>query len=118
MIKEETIIQKIEEICCDQGITKYELCTKADMNQSTLSSFMRKNWMPTITTLDRICMGFEITLSQFFAGMGESVVTGPYLDLTGDQMEIVDAWNRLNEDEKHYVRAFILSLSRDMDKAE
>jgi transcriptional regulator with XRE-family HTH domain len=118
MIKEEAIIQKIEEICCDQGITKYELCAKADMNQSTLSSFMRKNRMPTITTLDRICKGFEITLSQFFAGMGESAVTGPYLDLTSDQMEIVDAWNRLNEDEKHYVRAFILSLSRDMDKAE
>lgn len=118
MIKEEAIIQKIEEICCDQGITKYELCAKADMNQSTLSSFMRRNRMPTITTLDRICKGFEITLSQFFAGIEESAVTGPYLDLTSDQIEILDAWNRLNEDEKHYVRAFILSLSRDMDKAE
>lgn len=51
----------------ERGWTEYQLAEKADLPQSTISSWYRKGMMPTVPSLQKICVAFGITLSQLFA---------------------------------------------------
>ena len=58
-----TTITKYRE---DRGWTEYQLAERSGLPQSTISSWYRKNMMPTVPSLEKICNAFGITLSQFF----------------------------------------------------
>jgi len=59
-----------------------------------VSTWYRKNQIPTIPTLDKVCRGLGITLSQFFAEGDEAV------SLTPDQKELLDNWSALTEEQQ------------------
>lgn len=52
--------------------TEHDLAARAGIPQSTISTWYRKQQIPTILSLDKVCQGFGITLSQFFAEGGEA----------------------------------------------
>ena len=72
-----------------RGGSEYDLAKNSGLTQSTISTWYRKNQTPTIQTLDKVCKGFGITLSQFFDEGGEAV------SLTDDQREMLDHWSAL-----------------------
>ena len=57
-------------------------------------------------TLEKICDGFGITLSQFFAE-DEKV-----LDLTKDQEELLKDWNLMDGRQQELVKAYIQGIIR------
>ena len=57
-----------------RGWTEYQLAERSGLPQSTISSWYRKNMIPTVPSLEKICHAFGITLSQLFAE-GESPVS-------------------------------------------
>ena len=46
--------------------TEYQLAEASGLTQSTISSWYRKNMLPSIPSLEKICNAYGITLSQFF----------------------------------------------------
>lgn len=77
--------------------TEYQLAEHSGLPQSTISSWYRKNMIPTIPSLEKICNAFGITLSQLFAE-GDTVVS-----LTASQKKLLDRWSRLSEDQQNAV---------------
>jgi len=69
-----------------RGWTEYQLAEHSGLPQSTISSWYRKNMIPTLPSLEKICHAFGITLSQLFAE-SESPVS-----LTKSQAELLDRW--------------------------
>ena len=59
------ILKEITRLRLERNWTEYELAKKSGLAQSTISSWYRKKQTPSIQTLDKICKGFGITLSQF-----------------------------------------------------
>ena len=57
-----------------RGWSEYQLAERSGLPQSTISSWYRKNMIPTIPSLEKICAAFGITLSQLFAE-GETTVS-------------------------------------------
>lgn len=55
--------------------------------------FSRNN-VPSIGTLEDICNGFGITLSQFFATGSEPV------SLNDEQVAILEKWSNLSDEQK------------------
>ena len=51
----------------ERGWTEYQLAERSGLPQSTISSWYRKNMVPTILSLEKICTAFGITLYQLFA---------------------------------------------------
>ena len=51
----------------ERGWTEYQLAERSGLPQSTISSWYRKNMVPTIPSLEKICTAFDITMSQLFA---------------------------------------------------
>lgn len=78
------ILKEITRLRLERNWSEYELAKYSGLTQSTISTWYRKNQTPTIQTLDKICKGFGITLSQFFAEGDDAV------SLTSEQKEMLD----------------------------
>ena len=87
-----------------RGWTEYQLAEKSGLPQSTISSWYRKNMIPTVPSLEKICNAFGITLSQLFA------TEDTLVSLTPSQQKLIEAWTKLNEDQQ----AVILALMEKM----
>ncbi len=85
----------------DRGWTEYQLAEHSGLPQSTISSWYRKNMVPTIPSLEKICAAFGITLSQLFAE-GEEPVS-----LTEPQRKLLERWSRLSAEQQAVVFALI-----------
>lgn len=95
------ILTTITEFRVERGWTEYQLSEQSGLPQSTISSWYRKNMIPTIPSLEKICAAFGITLSQLFAE-GNSPVS-----LTESQKRLLDRWSRLNEEQQSAVLGLI-----------
>lgn len=84
-----------------RGWTEYQLAERSGLPQSTISSWYRKNMVPTVASLEKICVAFGITLSQLFAE-GESPVS-----LTDSQKKLMDAWAKLTPAQQDVVFALL-----------
>lgn len=88
-----------------RGWTEYQLAERSGLTQSTISTWYRKNIIPTVPSLEKICSAFGITLSQLFAE-GDSMVS-----LTESQQKLLERWTRLTEDQQAVVFALIDKMS-------
>ena len=77
-----------------RGWTEYQLAERSGLPQSTISSWYRKSMIPTVPSLEKICEAFGITLSQLFA------VDDTPVALTPKQREMLNRWDRLNEEQQ------------------
>lgn len=80
-----------------RGWTEYQLAERSGLPQSTISSWYRKNMIPTVPSLVKICDAFGITLSQLFAEESDAVV------LTASQRKLLERWSRLSSEQQEVV---------------
>lgn len=86
--------------------TEYRLAKKCGLSESTLANVFRRNTTPSIPTLEAICKGFGITLSQFFA-------EDEMVELTPELEELFDVWVRLTPRQKAAVYNLISAFEED-----
>ncbi len=99
MVKD--ILATITEYRENRGWTEYQLAEHSGLPQSTISSWYRKNMVPTIPSLEKICAAFGITLSQLFAEGNVPV------SLTDSQQKLLERWVRLSEEQQAVIFALI-----------
>ena len=99
------ILAEITRLRLMRNWTEYELAQQSGLSQSTISTWYRKNQIPTVQTLDRVCKGFGITLSQFFAEDGDT------LQLTREQRELLDNWAALTDTQQALFLELFKSIS-------
>ena len=80
-----------------RGWTEYQLAEHSGLPQSTISSWYRKNMIPTVPSLEKVCQAFGITLAQLFAE------TGTPVSLTKSQEELLERWARLDETQQDVI---------------
>lgn len=94
----------------EKGWCEYELAERAELTQSTISSWYRKNLIPSIPSLEHICNVFGISLSQFF--LDANCFSEK---LTQEQIDILKRWNRLTkEQQKNLLIFWILLFNSDL----
>ena len=98
------ILEHIKQLRDSRGWSNYRLAKEAKISEGSLNNLFRLNNQPTIPTLEALCAGFGITLSQFFAESDEAVV------LNTEQKEMLEMWNTLTQDQK----TALLELLRKM----
>ena len=102
----QNVLETITEYRQRRGWTEYQLAERSGLPQSTISSWYRKNMVPTIPSLEKICDAFGITLSQLFAEGEEPVA------LTGKQRKLLEAWAGLSREQQE----LLLALMNQMGK--
>lgn len=91
------ILAKITAYRNERNWTEYQLADKSGLPQSTISSWYRKNIVPTVPSLEKICSAFGITLSQLFADNQSPV------SLTDAQQKLLERWSRLRKDQQEVI---------------
>ena len=89
----------------ERGWTEYQLAERSGLPQSTISSWYRKNMVPTVPSLEKVCAAFGIILSQLFAEDDEPVT------LTSSQRELLARWVRLDEEQQAAIFHLIDKMS-------
>lgn len=106
MLAENYIIDRIEQLCEQKQMSRYRLAQKSGIAQSSLSTLLNRQSVPTIQTLEKICKGLDMTLAQFFAGDEQLP------DLTEEQKDLLATWDVMNAHEKELVKAYMQGIVR------
>lgn len=101
---EDYIPARILELCSKGGISRYRLSLRTGISQSALSDIIKKKNIPTITTLEKICDAFGITIAQFFTD-DDSIP-----NLSEEQTELLQSWKDLKLEEKRVLKTFLKAL--------
>ena len=96
---------RLKQIMQQKNITEYRLAKDSGLSQSTISNIFVRNSTPSIPTLEAICNGLGISLSQFFQEEGNET---PVL-LSLEQKEQFEKWIALNSEQKAVIVALIHS---------
>ena len=99
------VLSAITEYRLERGWSEYQLAERSGLPQSTISSWYRKDIVPTVPSLEKICDAFGITLSQLFATDGNPVA------LTARQKELLERWDRLDEEQQKIVFQLIDNMN-------
>ena len=84
--------ERLRQLLDERGWTEYRLAKNCGLSESTIANIYRRNTVPSITTLETICKGFGITLSQFFA-------EGEMVELTPELKELFVNWVNLTPEQ-------------------
>lgn len=95
------ILSAITKYRQERGWTEYQLAERSGLPQSTISSWYRKNMVPTVPSLEKICTAFGITLSQLFSEGDEPV------SLTESQKKLLERWSGLSDEQQAALFALI-----------
>ena len=101
------VLNRISSLQKHRGWTTYRLAEEAALTQSTLTNMFLRKTLPSLTTLDHICMAFGITMEEFFK---EENAPSP------QEESAISLFRRLSEKEKTAVLALMKHL--DENKTE
>ena len=62
---------RIKDLAVERGLSSYELAKRAGLAESSLYNMLNRKTMPKIETLDKICKGLEVSMSDFFVFKSE-----------------------------------------------
>ena len=94
------INSRILQLMRERKWTEYRLAKESGLSQSTISNLFNRNTVPSVATLETICSGFGITLSQFFS-------EGNFVELSPEQKAFFDSWLSLTAEEKDLIERIV-----------
>lgn len=97
------VLEKILKYRKERGWTEYELAQRSELPQSTISSWYRKNMLPSVASLDKIAHAFGLTLAQIFSEEDNLIASE-------EEKALLHEWNRLEADQKQHLLDFLRSL--------
>lgn len=103
--------ERLRQLLKERGWTEYRLSKKCGLSESTIGNIFKRNTVPSIPTLEIICKGFGITLSQFFA-------EGDMVEMTPELKQLFENWVNLTPEQKQAANQMISTVGRyfDVDK--
>ncbi len=105
-MKEFDALDRIQELCRERGWSYYQLSKVSGIAYSTLSTMINKHNMPSLPTLQRLCDGFGISVTDFFEPDRSSST------LTPDQTECLTLFTSLSPEDKKLALAYLKGLSK------
>lgn len=85
--------ERLRQLLNERGWSEYKLAKRCGLSESTVANIFRRNTVPSIATLETICSGFGITMSQFFA-------EGDMVEITPELKELFENWVNLTPEQK------------------
>ncbi len=101
------ILKRIENMRLERNWTEYELSKKADIPQSTIHAWYRKNQVPALSSLEKLCNAFGIPLSVLFS-------EDSYLiELSEQELNALRLFQCLNSNQKTRLLQFLSTLTQE-----
>lgn len=96
--------ERLRQLLNERGWSEYKLAKKCGLSESTVANIFRRNTVPSIATLETICSGFGITMSQFFA-------EGDMIEITPELKELFENWVNLTPEQKKAANQMLKAMN-------
>ena len=106
---ENKVVDRINELLEQNRWTPYKLAKESGIPYSSLNNLLKHKNCPTIPTLEKICVGFNITLSDFF-NFDEKNLAQP--NLSESELSVIDTFKSLSTKEKEAIIICMNGLSK------
>lgn len=104
---ENNVLQRISQLCEQRHWSLYRLAKEANIPYSNLNNIFHRGTCPTIPTLEKICTGLEISLSEFF-----EFYTTPKIDskFTESETDLVYLFRTLSKKDQELLQVYLNGL--------
>lgn len=96
--------ERLRQLLNERGWSEYKLAKRCGLSESTVANIFRRNTVPSIATLETICSGFGITMSQFFA-------EGDMVEITPELKELFENWVNLTLEQKKAANQMLKAMN-------
>lgn len=96
--------ERLRQLLNERGWSEYKLAKRCGLSESTVANIFRRNTVPSIATLETICSGFGITMSQFFA-------EGDMVEITPELKELFENWVNLTPEQKKAANQMLKTMN-------
>lgn len=97
--------ERIKYLMDQRGWSAYRLSKNSGLSENTIATILKRNSLPSVSTLEAICKGFGITMSEFFA-------EGELIEVSPDTKQLIEYWAGLSLEQK----ASVLELVKNMNQ--
>ena len=101
-------LERIDDLCRERNWSYYQLSKASGIAYSTLNTLMNKQNMPTLSTLQKLCKGFGISVTDFFEP--DKSQNG----LTKNQAECLSLFNTLSPEDQKLALAYLKGLAKKL----
>ena len=101
---EQDVLDRIQQLLTFKHSSLYKLAKQSDIPYSSLNNIFNRQTCPTMVTLEKICHGFNISLSEFF-----SFESNPLRNelLSDDEEELLNTYKELSVQNKKLLKAYL-----------
>ncbi len=96
--------ERLRQLLNERGWSEYKLAKRCGLSESTVANIFRRNTVPSIATLETICSGFGITMSQFYA-------EGDMIEITPELKELFENWVNLTPEQKKAANQMLKAMN-------
>lgn len=112
-IPDNFVLAKIKHYCEIRGLSIYKLAKYSDIPYSSLNNIFVRNTEPTVPTLQKICNGLGISMSEFFDDTPpKAEATARYDWISKDEQWLVETYRKLPADDRKILKAYMRGLAR------
>ena len=106
---EKQVLDRIQQLLKFKHWTLYKLAKQSDISYSSLNNIFNRQTCPTIITLEKICKGFDINLSEFFT-FAENPLRNE--NITPEQQDLLNSYEELSVQDKKLLQAYLRGLNK------
>lgn len=105
------ILERLRKLQKEYAWSDYRIAKNSNLSQGTVSNIYKRNTVPNLVTLEAICSGFGITLSQFFSD-------NEMVELTPELKELFENWKRIPNDRQKLLLELIKNLAESSNETK
>lgn len=90
------IHNRLEQLIKERGWSRYRLSKECGLGESTISNMFARNTVPSLSTLESICNGLNISLAEFFSD-------GKLVELDDELQTLFKLYSTLSPEQKKII---------------
>lgn len=104
---EDKVLDRIQQLLTFNQWSLYKLAKVSDLPYSSLNNLFNRRTCPTIATLEKICNGFNISLTDFF-NFKENPLRNE--TISEEEQRLLNAYASLSQKDKDLLTAYLKGL--------
>lgn len=106
---ENEVLDRIQYLLQFKHWSVYQLAKASGLPYSSLNNLFNRRTCPTIATLEKICVGFGISLTDFF-DFHKNVLRNE--SISEEQQNLLNAYDSLSVKDKELLQAYLRGLCK------
>ncbi len=104
-------LTKITKLMEERNWSFYKLAKESNIPYSSLNSMFQKNNQPTLSTLEKICHGFHISMAEFFSDC-PPYRTDSY-SLATDEKALIEMYRQLTGPDQKLLLSYVKGFTKN-----